>query len=67
MQWVAKRSIKIVGVKEVQETNYTIMFDRIVVPLAKLAAIIKFSVAPTDIFGNSILAPFNPLKAVAWT
>jgi len=29
IKWVAKRSIKIVGVKEVQETNYTIMFDRI--------------------------------------
>ena len=25
-------------------------FDKIVVPVAKLAAIIKFSVAPTDIF-----------------
>jgi UDP-N-acetylglucosamine 1-carboxyvinyltransferase len=29
IKWVAKRTIKIVGVKEVQETNYTIMFDRI--------------------------------------
>jgi UDP-N-acetylglucosamine 1-carboxyvinyltransferase len=29
IKWVAKRTIKIVGVKEVQETNYAIMFDRI--------------------------------------
>jgi hypothetical protein len=33
--------------------------------LAKLAAIIKFSVAPTDIFENLILLPINPLGAVA--
>ena len=39
--------------------------DKIVIPLAKLAAIIKFSVAPTDIFGNLIFAPFNPIGAVA--
>ena len=38
-----------------------------VIPLAKLAAIIKFSVAPTDIFENLILFPINPLGAVAWT
>ena len=36
-----------------------------VIPFAKLAAIIKFSVAPTDIFGNLILFPINPLGAVA--
>ena len=29
IKWVAKRTIKIIGVKEVQETNYAIMFDRI--------------------------------------
>ncbi len=29
MEWIAKRSIKIVGVKQIYETNYSIMFDRI--------------------------------------
>ena len=29
IKFVAKRTIKIIGVKEVQETNYAIMFDRI--------------------------------------
>jgi len=29
IKFVAKRTIKIIGVKEVQETNYGIMFDRI--------------------------------------
>ena len=29
IKWVTKRSIKIVGVTEVRETNYTVMFDRI--------------------------------------
>ena len=29
IKWVAKRTIKIIGVKEVQETNYDIMYDRI--------------------------------------
>ena len=40
---------------------------KIVVPFAKLAAIIKFSVAPTEIFENRILDPFKPLGAVACT
>ena len=29
IKWIAKRSIKIVGVSEVKETNYSVMFDRI--------------------------------------
>ena len=29
IQWTAKRTVKIIGVKEVKETNYSIMFDRI--------------------------------------
>ena len=29
IKWIAKRTIKIIGVKEVKETNYSIMFDRI--------------------------------------
>jgi hypothetical protein len=35
-------------------------FDNVVFPLAKHEAIIKFSVAPTDIFGNFIFAPIKP-------
>ena len=42
-------------------------FDNIVSPFAKLAAIIRFSVAPTDILGNLILFPFKPLGALAIT
>ena len=40
---------------------------KMVVPLARLAAIIKFSVAPTEIFENRILEPIKPLGAVACT
>ena len=40
---------------------------KIVVPFARLAAIIKFSVAPTDIFEKRILVPINPFGAVAIT
>ena len=40
---------------------------KIVVPFARLAAIIKFSVAPTEIFENRILEPIKPLGAVACT
>ncbi len=29
IKWIAKRSLKIIGVKATQETRYTIMFDRI--------------------------------------
>jgi UDP-N-acetylglucosamine 1-carboxyvinyltransferase len=29
IKWTAKRNVKIIGVKEVKETNYSIMFDRI--------------------------------------
>ena len=35
--------------------------------LANDAAIIKFSVAPTDIFENLIFEPFNPFGACACT
>ena len=38
----------------------------IVVPLASEAAIIKFSVAPTDANRNFIGHPFNPFGAVAY-
>ena len=40
-------------------------FFRYVVPLAKEAAIITFSVAPTDIEGNLILLPISPFLASA--
>ena len=40
---------------------------KIVVPLARHAAIIKFSVAPTDIFEKRIFAPIKPLGALAIT
>ncbi len=29
LKWVAKRSLKIVGVNQINETNYSVMFDRI--------------------------------------
>ena len=29
IKWVAKRSIKIVGVGQINETTYSVMFDRI--------------------------------------
>ena len=42
-------------------------FDNIVVPFAKLDAIIRFSVAPTDTLGNLILFPTKPFGAFAIT
>ena len=38
---------------------------KIVVPLAKLAAIIRFSVAPTEILEKRIFEPINPFGALA--
>ena len=38
-------------------------FDKIVFPFAKHEAMIKFSVAPTDTFGNFMFAPINPFGA----
>ena len=38
-----------------------------VFPFAKQAAIIKFSVAPTDIFGKRIVVPISPFDALART
>ena len=29
LKWIAKRSLKIMGVSKVNETNYSVMFDRI--------------------------------------
>ena len=40
-------------------------FERTVFPSAPQAANIAFSVAPTEIEGNFILAPFNPFFASA--
>ena len=40
-------------------------FFKIVFPFAKLEAIIKFSVAPTDILENFIILPINPFGAFA--
>ena len=40
-------------------------FFKYVVPFAKLAAMITFSVAPTDIDGNLILVPISPFFASA--
>ena len=40
-------------------------FDRIVFPFACAAAIIAFSVAPTEIEGNLILLPMRPFLAEA--
>ena len=40
---------------------------KIVFPFAKFAAIIKFSVAPTEIFGKIYFDPFKPFGAVAYT
>ena len=40
-------------------------FLRTVVPFAKVAAIKRFSVAPTDAKGNSYVAPFKPFGAFA--
>ena len=39
--------------------------DKIVSPFARLAAISKFSVAPTETFGNFIFAPTKPFGALA--
>ena len=35
--------------------------------LQSLGSVIKFSVAPTDIFEKRILEPINPFGAIAWT
>ena len=40
-------------------------FNKVVVPRAPKAARIAFSVAPTEIEGNLIFAPINPLFASA--
>ena len=42
-------------------------FFKTVVPLANVAAINRFSVAPTDAKGNSYVAPIRPFGALAWT
>ena len=50
---------------ELPTQEFAAQFDNIVFPLAKHDAIIKFSVAPTEIFGKWILAPTKPLGALA--
>ena len=40
-------------------------FNNTVSPVACVAAMIAFSVAPTEIFGNLIFSPFKPSVALA--
>ena len=41
IKWVAKRSLKIVGINEIKETSYSVMFDRIEAGTYLVAAAVK--------------------------
>ncbi len=65
IKWVAKRSIKIVGVKKIEETSYPIMFDRIEAGTYLVAAAItEGNLKIKNVKPNIIQTEINTLKKI---
>ncbi len=80
IKWVSKRKIRIVGVKEIKETSYTVMFDRIEAGTYLIAAavtggklkiqniipeMIKTEISLLKKLGSKIITKKNEIKIVA--
>jgi UDP-N-acetylglucosamine 1-carboxyvinyltransferase len=65
IKWVAKRSIKIVGVSEIKETTYPVMFDRIEAGTYLIAAALtEGDLRIKNIISNIIKTEVNILKKI---
>ena len=65
IKWVANRSLKIVGVNEINETKYSVMFDRIEVGTYLIAATLtEGSLRIKNIIPNIIQTEINVLKKI---
>ena len=65
VKWIGKRSIKIVGVSEVKQTKYSVMFDRIEAGTYLIAAAItEGNLKIKNIIPNVIRTEINILKKI---
>ena len=65
IKWVAKRSLKIVGVNEINETAYSVMFDRIEAGTYLIAAAVtEGNLKIKNVIPNIILTELNTLKKI---
>jgi UDP-N-acetylglucosamine 1-carboxyvinyltransferase len=65
IKWVAKRSLKIVGVKEIKETTYAVMFDRIEAGTYLIAAAVtEGNLKIKNIIPNIIKTEIDILKKI---
>ncbi len=65
IKWVANRSLKIVGVNEINETKYSVMFDRIEVGTYLIAATLtEGNLRIKNIIPNVIQTEINVLKKI---
>jgi UDP-N-acetylglucosamine 1-carboxyvinyltransferase len=65
LKWVKKRSLKIVGVTDVNEINYSIMFDRIEAGTYLVAAAItEGNLKIKNVLPKIILTEINILKKI---
>jgi len=65
LKWVAKRSLKIVGVNQINETSYSVMFDRIEAGTYLIAAAVtEGNLKIKNIIPKIILTEINTLRKI---
>ena len=65
IKWVTKRSIKIIGVSQINETNYSVMFDRIEAGTYLIAAAVtEGNLKIKNIIPNIILTEIDILRKI---
>ena len=65
LKWVAKRSLKIVGVNQINETSYSVMFDRIETGTYLVAgAVTEGNLKIKNIIPNIIQTEINTLRKI---
>ena len=65
LKWVAKRSLKIVGVNPINETSYSVMFDRIEAGTYLIAAAVtEGNLKIKNIIPKTILTEINTLRKI---
>ncbi len=65
LKWISKRSIKIVGVRNLKKTNYTVMFDRIEAGTYLIAAAVtEGNLKIKNVIPNIIQTEINILRKI---
>ena len=65
LKWIAKRSLKIIGISKIKETNYSVMFDRIEAGTYLVAAALTGgNLKNKNVIPNIIQTEINVLKKI---